>query len=80
VGSRQTNAAVLGRVVQDLRRNDRLDGFGEMLATLAATPARLVDDVCAPDSVAKEYAQAAVVKAHTKVVTELAARVPPRQG
>jgi hypothetical protein len=80
VSRRQTNAAVLGLVVRDLRRDDRLDGYGEMLATLAGSSARLVDEVCGPDSTAKEYAQAAVVKAHLRVVTELAAWVPPAKA
>jgi hypothetical protein len=68
---------VLGRVLRDLRRDGRIDDLAELLATLAATSAKLVDVVCASDGSAKEYVQAAVVKAHTKVLVELAGRVGP---
>jgi hypothetical protein len=58
-----------------MRREHRLDEMAEVLATLAATSARQVDAVCAPDSDVAIYARAACLRAHTATIVALAARV-----
>ncbi len=78
VTARQTsNAAILGKTLRRMRRDGRLDDVAEVLAVLAGTSARLVDDACAPGSPAPAYAQAQALRVHAAVVAELAGRVSP---
>jgi hypothetical protein len=51
-----------------------MDPKGELLATLAAHSARLIDEVCSPDSAAPGYARAACIRAHSSVLAQLLAQ------
>ncbi len=76
-GRPATNAAILDGTLRRLRRAGRLDDLAEMLAVLAGTSARLVDATCTPDSGAAAYAQAACLRVHTAVLSELSGRIAP---
>jgi hypothetical protein len=72
-----SNAVILDRTLRRLRRAGRLDDVCEVLAVLAGTSARLVDGVCAPDSGTAAYAQAACLRVHAVVLSDLSGRVAP---
>jgi hypothetical protein len=72
-----SNAVILDRTLRRMRRAGRLDDECELLAVLAGTSARLVDGVCAPDSETAPYAQAACLRVHAAVLSELTGRVAP---
>jgi hypothetical protein len=72
-----SNAVVLDRTLRRLRRAGRLDDVCEMLAVLAGTSARLVDAVCSPDSETASYAQAACLRVHAALLSELSGRIAP---
>jgi hypothetical protein len=72
-----SNGATLARTLRRLRSDGRLDDVGELLAVLATTSARQVDEACASDSAAPAYARAACLRVHVAVLSELAGRVAP---
>jgi hypothetical protein len=78
VSTRPTsNAVILDRTLRRLRRDGRLDDVAEILAVLAGTSARLVDAVCTPDSGTATYAQAACLRVHAAVLSDLSGRIAP---
>jgi hypothetical protein len=72
-----SNAVILDRTLRRLRRAGRLDDVSEVLAVLAGTSARLVDDTCTPDSGTPGYAQAACLRVHVAVLSALSGRIAP---
>jgi hypothetical protein len=72
-----SNAVILDRTLRRLRRAGRLDDVCEILAVLAGTSARLVDAVCTPDSETATYAQAACLRVHAAVLSQLSDRLAP---
>ena len=60
-----------------LRREDRIDEIGEVLAAVAATSAAAVDAACAPGSGVPAYAQGRVVGPYLRAVEGLAQHVRP---
>jgi hypothetical protein len=71
-----SNAVILDRTLRRLRGAGPLDDVCEM-AVLAGTSARLVCAVCTPDSGTATYAQAACLRVHTAVLSELSGRIAP---
>jgi hypothetical protein len=65
-----SNAAIPDRTLRRLRWAGRLDDLCEMLAVLAGTSARLVDAACA---------EAASLRVHAAVLSELSGRIAPVQ-
>jgi hypothetical protein len=54
-----------------------MDDVCEILAVLAGTSARQFDAVCTPDSGTATYAQAACLRVHAAVLSELSGRIAP---
>jgi hypothetical protein len=72
-----SNAALLDRKLRRWRKDGRLSDFGELVARLAQTTARLVDEACAPDSVVPAYARATSARAHEVALADLREEITP---
>jgi hypothetical protein len=72
-----SNAELLDRKLRRWRKEGRLSDFGELVARLAQTTARLVDEACAPDSAVPAYARATSARAHEVALADLRQEITP---
>jgi hypothetical protein len=78
--SAMPNTTVLRRSLRKLRREDRLDEIGSILATLLETSAKLVDEATGPASDVAGYARARILQAHGQLLGQFQELVAPGDG
>jgi hypothetical protein len=71
------NTTVLRRSLRKLRREDRLDELGDILATLLETSTKLVDAATGQSSDVAGYARARILQAHGKLLGQFQELLAP---